>query len=201
MDGAARRLIDLGTLERLPGRHNWQNAAAAFAAARVLGLAAEEAVAGLRTFAGLAHRQELIATIDGVRYVNDSKATNADSVAVALACYPHIYWIAGGKAKEGGIASLAPFFPRIRHAFLIGEAATDFARRLQAHCVATRQCATLDRAVAAAVGDAVAEHRPGAVVLLSPACASFDQFSGFEERGNRFRSLVESLGQTSRRPA
>jgi UDP-N-acetylmuramoylalanine--D-glutamate ligase len=188
MDGAARRLVDLGTLDRLPGRHNWQNAAAAFAAARVLGLGAEEAVAGIKTFAGLAHRQELIATIDGVRYVNDSKATNADSVAVALACYQDICWIAGGNAKEGGIASLAPFFPRICHAFLIGEAAQQFAATLGGKVPYTL-CGTLDTAVAAAH-----EAAPkGATVLLSPACASFDQFSDFEARGERFRALVAAL--------
>jgi UDP-N-acetylmuramoylalanine--D-glutamate ligase len=186
----ARRLVDLSTLERLPGRHNWQNAAASFAAARCLGLSAAEAIAGLRSFQGLAHRQESIAIIDGVRYVNDSKATNADSVANALACYDAVYWIAGGRAKDGGITSLAPFFPRIRRAFLIGEAAREFAATLDGK-VPYALCGTLEKAIAAA-RDAV-RGMSGATVLLSPACASFDQFSDFEARGERFRALVLAL--------
>src|SRR6185437_9626367 len=162
----ARRLLDLGALERLPGRHNWQNAAASFAAARCLGLSAAEAIAGLRSFQGLAHRQELIAIIDGVRYVNDSKATNADSVANALACTDAVYWIAGGRAKEGGIAALAPFLPRIRRAFLIGEAAQDFAATLDGK-VPYALCGTLETAVSAA--REAARGMSGATVLLSPA--------------------------------
>jgi UDP-N-acetylmuramoylalanine--D-glutamate ligase len=190
MDGKAQRIVDLASIEHLPGRHNWQNAAAAFAAARCLGLSADAAARGLQSFAGLAHRQETIAVIDGVRFVNDSKATNADSVANALACYGDVYWIAGGKAKEGGIAALAPFFPRIRHAFLIGEAAPDFAATL-GRTVPYTIAVTLEEAVAAA--HAAARGRTGATVLLSPACASFDQFRDFEARGRRFRALVEAL--------
>src|SRR4029077_5632127 len=146
-------------------------------------------VAGIASYPGLPHRQELVATIAGVKFVNDSKATNADATAKALACYDPIYWILGGRPKETGLDGLEPYYPRVVRAYLIGEAAADFERRLQAHGVATRQCGKLDRAVAAATDDAASEHRPGAVVLLSPAAASFDQFSGFEERGNRFRSL------------
>ena len=198
-DESGRAVMDLGRAPALPGPHNWQNAAAAYAAARALGIPESEIIAGIETYPGLAHRQELIAERDGIRFVNDSKATNADATAKALACYEPIYWILGGRPKETGLDGLEPYFSRIARAYLIGEAAADFERRLQAHGVATRQCGTLDRAVAAAIGDAAAEHRPEAVVLLSPAAASFDQFSGFEERGNRFRSLVESLGQTSRR--
>jgi UDP-N-acetylmuramoylalanine--D-glutamate ligase len=189
LDRGAQRIIDLRTLERLPGAHNRQNAAAAFAAARCLGLTAADCVAGLKSFAGLAHRQELIATIDGVRYINDSKATNADSVAKALACYDDVYWIAGGIAKDGGIAPLAAFFPRIRHAFLIGEAAPDFARTLHGTAPYTVS-GTLDAAVAAA--HAAARGTRG-IVLLSPACASFDQFTDFEARGEAFRRLVQDL--------
>jgi UDP-N-acetylmuramoylalanine--D-glutamate ligase len=185
-----RAVLDLRTVERLPGRHNWQNAAAAYATVRALGLGAEAAVAGIRSFAGLAHRQELIATIDGVRYVNDSKATNADATANVLACYDAIFWIAGGIAKDGGIAALAPFFPRIRRAFLIGEAAPAFAATLEGR-VAHEHCGTLDAAVAAA--HAAARGAKGAAVLLSPACASFDQFADFEARGERFRALVLAL--------
>ena len=190
LDGAARAVLDLRHLARLPGRHNWQNAAAAYAAVRGLGLDAAAAAAGIKSFTGLAHRQEPIAVIDGVRYVNDSKATNADAAANALACYDDILWIAGGRAKEGGIATLAPFFPRIRRAFLIGEAAPSFAATLEGR-VACALCGTLEAAVRAA-HDAAQGHR-GATVLLSPACASFDQFADFEARGAAFRRLVETL--------
>ncbi len=190
--GDAKRVLDLASLPRLPGRHNWQNAAAAYAAARRLGVVEAEIVAALGSFPGLVHRQELIATIDGVRYVNDSKATNADAAAKALACYDDIYWIAGGIAKAGGIAALAPLFPRIRHAFLIGRAAAEFAETLAGRVPFSR-CADLAAAVAAARDAAVAATKAGAVVLLSPACASFDQFADFEARGEAFRRLVAAL--------
>jgi UDP-N-acetylmuramoylalanine--D-glutamate ligase len=183
-------VLALNTLARLPGRHNWQNAAAAYAAARCLGVSATAAARAIASFPGLAHRQELIATIGGVRYVNDSKATNADATAKALACYEDICWIAGGIAKEGGIGSLAPFFPRIRHAFLIGEAAAAFATTL-AGKVAFTQSGDL----ATALRQARAAARPGGCVLLSPACASFDQFRDFEARGDAFRALVQALEQ------
>jgi len=127
-----------------------------------------------------------------VQYVNDSKATNADAAGKALACYDDVYWIAGGVAKSGGITSLAPLFSRIRRAFLIGSANDDFAATL-AGAVPVTFAGDLATAVAAARAAAVAEGRPGAVVLLSPACASFDQFRDFEERGERFRALVEAL--------
>jgi UDP-N-acetylmuramoylalanine--D-glutamate ligase len=182
------RILDLRRATRLPGRHNWQNAAAAYAAARLHGIEASRIVDGVMSFPGLAHRQELVATIDGVRYVNDSKATNADAAANALACYDAIHWILGGRAKEGGIAALTPYFPRIRRAYLIGEASDQFARTLEGAVPYTR-CGELATAVAAAC----AEGRRDEVVLLSPACASFDQFASFEERGQVFRSLVEAL--------
>jgi UDP-N-acetylmuramoylalanine--D-glutamate ligase len=192
IEGKAAPVLELAGLARLPGRHNWQNAAAAYAVARRLGLARGEIAASLGSFPGLAHRQELIATIDGVRYVNDSKATNADAAAKALACYDDIYWIAGGLAKEGGIAALAPFFPRIRHAFLIGTAAAAFAETLAGRVPFPRS-GELAGAVAAARAAALEAGKPGAVVLLSPACASFDQFSDFEQRGESFRRLVAAL--------
>ncbi|HTZ37556.1 MAG TPA: cyanophycin synthetase, partial [Stellaceae bacterium] len=166
--------------------------AAAYAAARRAGLSPAAAIAGLRTFPGLAHRQELVDTIDGVRYINDSKATNADAAEKALACYDAIYWIAGGLPKAGGITSLAPLFPRLRHAFLIGHAAGEFAATLDGKVPYTR-CGELGAAVAAATQRARAEHLPGAVVLLSPACASYDQFANFEARGDTFRRLVGDL--------
>lgn len=192
LEGKAETVLDLTTVPTLPGAHNWQNAAAAYAAARALGLGRQAIVDGLKTYPGLAHRQELIATIDGVRYVNDSKATNADATAKALACYQPIYWILGGRPKEGGIKSLAPFFGRIAHAYLIGEAGPEFARTLEGRAPAT-ECGTLDRAIVAAHARAQADRRPGAVVLLSPACASFDQFANFEQRGDAFRRLVLAL--------
>jgi UDP-N-acetylmuramoylalanine--D-glutamate ligase len=192
LDGKAEAVLDLTGVATLPGEHNWQNAAAAYAAMRALGLQRAPILEGIRTYPGLAHRQELIATIAGVRYVNDSKATNADATQKALVCYQPIYWILGGKPKEGGIESLKALFPRIAHAYLIGEASADFARTLKGQVAAT-ECGTLDRAVAAAHAQAQADGKAGAVVLLSPACASFDQFANFEQRGEVFRQLVLAL--------
>ena len=187
-----RRILDLGEAEHLPGSHNWQNTAAAYAVARVLGIGAEAAVAAIRSFPGLAHRQELVATIDGVRFINDSKATNADAAEKALACYQAIYWIAGGLPKAGGITSLAPYFGRLRHAYLIGTATEEFAATLGKSAPFT-QCGDLAAAVAAAAAEARHEGVEGAVVLLSPACASYDQFANFEARGDAFRALVAGL--------
>ena len=186
--GEARAVMDLRGIVTLPGRHNGQNAAAAFAAARAAGVAEDVVCDAIRSYPGLAHRQQHVAEIDGVAYVNDSKATNADAVEKALVCYDAIYWILGGQAKEGGIDALAPHFPRIRHAFLIGEAADAFARTLDGKVPCTR-CGTLD----VAVRRAAAMAEPGSVVLLSPACASWDQFKSFEHRGDEFRRLVEAL--------
>jgi UDP-N-acetylmuramoylalanine--D-glutamate ligase len=194
---AGREVLDLGRAPALPGPHNWQNAAAAYAVARALGIPESEIIAGIETYPGLAHRQELIAEREGIRFINDSKATNADATAKALACYDRIYWILGGKPKETGLDGLEAYYPRIRRAYLIGAAAPDFDRCLRAQGVATRLCGTLERAVGAAAADARSD--PGAVVLLSPACASFDQFANFEERGERFRMLVEDLGLSARR--
>jgi UDP-N-acetylmuramoylalanine--D-glutamate ligase len=192
MGGAPARVLDLARAQRLPGRHNWQNAAAAYAVARCLDIEVSAITEAITSFPGLAHRQELSATIDGVAYVNDSKATNADAVAKALACYEDVYWIAGGVPKEGGIASLAPLFPRIRHAFLIGKASAEFAATLDGR-VPTTRAGTLAEALRAAHAMAATEKQQSAVVLLSPACASFDQFTNFEERGDAFRRLVEAL--------
>ena len=186
------KIIDLRELTRLPGAHNWQNAAAATAVARSHGISGSDIAAGLRSFAGLAHRQELVAVVDGVAFVNDSKATNADATEKALRCYENIYWIAGGRAKEGGIAGLAPLFPRIRHAFLIGDAADDFADTLEGK-VPLALYDDLETAIEEAGEMALKEKRPGATVLLSPACASFDMFKNFEERGDTFRVEVKAL--------
>jgi UDP-N-acetylmuramoylalanine--D-glutamate ligase len=190
-------VFDLAEAPRLPGTHNAQNAAAAYAVARQAGLPAEAAIAGIRTFPGLAHRQELVDTIEGIRYINDSKATNADAAEKALACYPVIYWIAGGLPKAGGITSLAPYFTRLRHAFLIGNATGEFAATLDGKVPYTR-CGDLAAALKAASGRAQGEHPPDAVVLLSPACASYDQFPNFEVRGDTFRRLVGELPGATR---
>jgi UDP-N-acetylmuramoylalanine--D-glutamate ligase len=176
----------------LPGAHNAQNAAAAAACALDLGLARAEVAAGLAGFPGLPHRQERAGEIGGVLFVNDSKATNADSAARALASYDRVVWIAGGMAKEGGIESLAPLFPRVARAFLIGRDAPLLAATLAAHGVPHEAAGTLEAAVPAAAAAARAGAAP--VVLLSPACASWDQFTGFDQRGDRFRALVGQLG-------
>jgi UDP-N-acetylmuramoylalanine--D-glutamate ligase len=192
IEGWGRTVADLSDLARLPGRHNWQNACAAYAAARAIGLAPSRIVDGLRSFPGLKHRQELVAAVSGIRFVNDSKATNADAAGKALACYDNIYWILGGRAKEGGIAALAPFFPRIRRAFVIGEAAAQFSAALAGR-VDTVVAGDLATAVAAAFAAATHDNLAGAVVLLSPAAASFDQFSDYEARGEAFRRSVADL--------
>lgn len=190
--GWGNPVLDLRLASNLPGSHNWQNAAAAYAVGRAFEIDDRAIAKSLLTYPGLAHRQERIAVIEGVTYINDSKATNADAAARALACYESVYWIAGGKAKEGGIASLAPHFQDVRHAFLIGEAAEDFARTLEGRVAYTRS-GDLAAAVAAATAKARADRLRNAVVLLSPACASFDQFADFEARGEAFRRLVGSI--------
>jgi UDP-N-acetylmuramoylalanine--D-glutamate ligase len=184
-------VADLAACRTLPGSHNAQNAAAAYAACVAAGIEPSVVVACLRSFPGLAHRQETIAIIDGIAYVNDSKATNADAAAKALACYPRVYWVAGGRAKEGGLAACAPYFDRVRRAFLIGEAADGFAEYLEGRVPATRS-GDLATALAQARDAAIADKK-GGVVLLSPACASFDQFANFEARGEAFCKLVEAL--------
>ena len=190
--GRPETVLPLREAPALPGEHNAQNAAAAFAACAALGMPGAAIAAGIRSFPGLAHRQERVAEADGVLYVNDFKATNADAAARALACYGAIYWIAGGRGKEGGIAPLARFFPRVRRAYLIGESAGVFAHQIGDACPAVL-CRTLEAAVRQADLDARADRQPGAVVLLSPAAASFDQFPDFAARGDRFRDLVRGL--------
>jgi len=187
----AEDIADLTGIGSLRGSHNMQNAVAAFAACSALGVEDETLRQGLRTFPGLAHRIEEIGKKDAVLFINDSKATNADSAAKALASFDNVYWIAGGLPKEGGIASLAEFFPKIAKTYLIGKAAPDFARTLEGK-VPYAMCGTLDVALEQAARDALGCGKP-AVVLLSPACASFDQFPNFEVRGNRFRELVQGL--------
>ncbi len=187
-DGAILRMADAAAL---PGRHNAQNAAAAAAVTLGFGLPRAAVARGIADFPGLPHRQQRIVTVDGFTFVNDSKATNADATAVALICYDRLVWIAGGIAKAGGIEDLAPFFPRIAHALLIGQDAPLLAATLAAHHVPHRIVGTLDDAVPAALDEARDRH--ASVVLLSPACASFDQFSGYDARGARFAELAQAL--------
>ena len=191
-DGGACAIAKIGGIGSLRGMHNAQNAACAAGAALALGLSAQAIQRGLASFPGLAHRMEEVGRKARVLFVNDSKATNADSAAQALACFSDIFWIAGGRAKTGGIASLGSFFPRIRKAYLIGEAATDFAAELEGR-VPHAVVGTLERAVERAAADAEISEVPEPVVLLSPACASFDQYRNFELRGDKFRELVRAL--------
>ena len=188
----AVKVMDMADAARLPGAHNWQNAALAFGAVKPFISDVKKITAAIASFPGLAHRMEDVGHIGKVAFINDSKATNADATARALAVYPDIFWIAGGKAKEGGIESLSSFFPRVRRAYLIGEAAPQFARTLDGKAP-YETSGTLDVAVAKAAADAIASSAPAPVVLLSPACASYDQFKDFEQRGDTFRKLVATL--------
>jgi UDP-N-acetylmuramoylalanine--D-glutamate ligase len=175
----------------LPGAHNAQNAAAATEMARFLGVSDRIIAAGLLSYPGLPHRQQRIVTIDGVTFINDSKATNADAAERALVCYDRLIWIAGGMAKQGGIEPLVRLFPRIARALLIGRDAGEFAATLSRHGVAFDIAGTLEAAVPA--GFAAARNHGAPVVLLSPACASWDQFTGYDQRGERFAELALGL--------
>ena len=189
VDAGDGESCDLSAAAGLRGPHNWQNAAAAWTAARMLGIAPDAIRAALPTFRGLLHRMETVAVIDGIRYVNDSKATNGDAAARALASFSEIYWIAGGIAKEDGLAPAAPWLGNVRHAYLIGEAAASFGRELRGRVPCTRS-GSLERAVRAARSQAAADGAREPVVLLSPAGASFDRYRNFAARGEHFRTLV-----------
>ena len=191
-----KRHYDLRGIVTLTGRHNWQNAAIAYAVTKACGVAPDVIFKAMQSFAGLRHRLQLVATIRGVRFINDSKATNADATSHALAPYNTIYWIAGGKPKAGGIETLSDYFTHVTHAFLIGAAEAEFEKTLQGKVPCTRS-GTLKNAVAQAAEKAFAEGKAGAVVLLSPACASFDQWKSFEERGDAFCDMVEELAKAS----
>jgi UDP-N-acetylmuramoylalanine--D-glutamate ligase len=197
IEGPPAPVLDLRPLESLRGAHNWQNAAAAYGAVRALGLARTAAAAGLPHFKGLAHRLEPVAIIDGVAFVNDSKATNAEAAARALASFDSVYWIAGGRPKEGGIEAVLPWLDHVRHAYLIGEASSAFATTLMGRVPCT-QSGDLTTAVRQAAAAARADREVRPVVLLAPACASFDQFRDFEHRGETFKALV---GELEPRPA
>ena len=191
--GHGRKLADLAGIGSLRGDHNAQNAAAAVATCLRLGLDEATIQAGLTSFPGLAHRMEQVGRVGKAILINDSKATNADSTEKALLSFPAgIFWIVGGKAKEGGIAPLAPYFPRVAKAYLIGAASDEFAGTLQG-TVPFERSGTLDAAVSAAAADAKNADFDEPVILLSPSCASFDQFPNFEVRGQRFRELAEKL--------
>ena len=199
-DGAEHLLGGIDGIPTLRGRHNAQNACFAAAAADLLGLRRKDAHVlqkGLATFPGLPHRMEEVGRIGDVLFINDSKATNADSAEKALLSFDRVHWILGGVPKAGGIEPLAPLFDRVARAYLIGDAADTFADTLRGR-VLSKRCGTLERALEAAAADARAagSHQ---VVLLSPACASFDQFKNFEARGDRFRALVASLAEASMR--
>jgi UDP-N-acetylmuramoylalanine--D-glutamate ligase len=189
---ARSEVARIGGIGSLRGRHNAQNAACASACALALGIRRDVLQDGLRSFPGLAHRMEQVGRLGNVLFVNDSKGTNADAAAHALSSFADIFWIAGGKPKLGGITSLAEYFPRIRKAYLIGEAAKEFSETLGARA-AHEISETLEVAVSHAADDAKASGLADAVVLLSPACASFDQYRNFEIRGTRFRDLVNAL--------
>jgi UDP-N-acetylmuramoylalanine--D-glutamate ligase len=190
--GARSEVAKIGGIGSLRGLHNAQNAACASACALALGVTGDVLQKGLRSFPGLAHRMEQVGRRNNVLFVNDSKGTNADAAAHALSSFADIFWIAGGKPKAGGITSLTEYFPRIRKAYLIGEAAQEFAATLGT-AVQHEISRTLDIAVANAARDAEASGLGEAVVLLSPACASFDQYRNFEIRGAKFRDLVQAL--------
>jgi len=179
--------IDLREVTGLPGAHNHQNACAAYAATRAIGLAPREIESAFHSFQGLPHRSQTVAEIGGVRWVNDSKATNVDAAAKALAAFKRIRWIAGGLGKEGGIADLQPYLGEVVKAYLIGHSGRDFA--LQIGQTAYEVVETMDLAVARAA----AEAQPGETVLLAPAAASFDQYPNFEKRGEHFTALVQAL--------
>lgn len=190
LEQAAEPVLDLAQAQALPGMHNGQNAAAAYAACRALGLDRRKLAAAIASFTGLPHRLELAGVVGGVRCINDSKATNADAAAQALSVYRGIHWIVGGRAKEGGLGALEPLFDRVSAAYCIGEAGGEFARFLEAKGVRAVLCGELAAAVRQALEDARRGQDGGAVVLLSPACASYDQFRDFEHRGDAFKALV-----------
>lgn len=182
----------LPQLKHLPGAHNRQNIAAAYAACAHIGIAHDKIIAGIKSFGGLSHRMEWVAEKNGIAFINDSKATNAEAAEKAITSYEKpLLWIAGGKPKEGGIEALAPYFKRITHAYLIGAAEEAFAETLKANNVPFTRCGELKKAVAEAYENGKVLGK--ATVLLSPACASWDQFKSFEDRGDQFKAMVASL--------
>ena len=192
LSGKAEKAGDLRQALSLPGRHNHQNAAAAFAACRALGVETNVIMEAILSFPGLPHRLETCGSKDGIRFVNDSKATNAQATEQALKAYSRVYWIAGGRPKTEGIGELEPLFPRVAKAYLIGEAQEQFTRTLKGKAPVAK-CGTIETAVQMAWSDAKASGDPDPIILLSPACASFDQFRDFEARGNAFKTIVSDM--------
>ncbi|MGL4323199.1 MAG: UDP-N-acetylmuramoyl-L-alanine--D-glutamate ligase [Beijerinckiaceae bacterium] len=191
------QLASVSGIGSLRGEHNGQNAAAAIAACLKMGCTRHDIQAALQTFPGLAHRMEMIGKKDRVLFVNDSKATNADSTEKALSSFPaDIYWIVGGKPKEGGIESLRAYFPRVAKAYLVGSSSEEFASTLDGQVVYS-PCGTIDNAVMQAYNDAQKSDAAEPVVMLSPACASYDQFPNFEVRGDYFRKLAQAIIATT----
>ncbi|MBA4749291.1 MAG: UDP-N-acetylmuramoyl-L-alanine--D-glutamate ligase [Alphaproteobacteria bacterium] len=184
-------LLDLAG--KLPGLHNAQNALAAYGAARRLGLTFEDCREGILSFKGLPHRIERLGRVSGITFINDSKATNAEATSKALSAFKDISWIVGGKPKEDGLTGIEPYLGHVRHAYLIGESEEAFAAFLTQHKVPHTKCGTLKHAAARAVEDLKGQE---GLILLSPACASFDQFHDYEERGNTFRDVFSQFGQT-----
>ncbi|MEL7545519.1 MAG: UDP-N-acetylmuramoyl-L-alanine--D-glutamate ligase [Pseudomonadota bacterium] len=193
--GQATSVGDLATAVTLAGRHNHQNAAAAFAVCHALGVSPSRIMSGLQSFPGLAHRMERVAEVGGVTFINDSKATNAQAAEQALRTYPKVHWIVGGVAKAEGIEPLEPLFDHVARAYLIGESAKTFEKTLK-NKVPSEISGTLEQAVQAAFEQARNAGEPDPIVLLSPACASFDQFKDFEARGDYYRDIVTALSRT-----
>jgi len=195
MDGASHPVADLNQALALPGKHNAQNAASALAVVRMLGVGASAAAKAISSFTGMPHRQEMVAEFQGVRFINDSKATNVDAACQALNCYDTIYWIAGGRAKDESLQKLENCHGRIAKAFLIGEAESGFAKELEGK-IDIEACGDLKTAFERASQAAFEDSIEGAVVLLSPAAASFDQFDDFEARGDAFKAMAQALVST-----
>ena len=187
-----QHILDLRDVPRLAGEHNWQNAAVAAGLAWHAGLTADQINDGIRSFPGLAHRQELVGTKNGLSFVNDSKATNAEAAAVALRAYKNVLWLAGGQSKEGGLQAAIYDLDGVRAAFVYGESAQDFAAQLTEKSIPVQAFTTLDEAFGAALATAEAESIDSATILLAPAAASWDQFTSFEHRGDTFRALAQA---------
>ncbi len=184
-------IMDLCSVLTLPGQHNWQNTAAAYAVARSIGIEPDIIIDAIKSYGGLAHRQELVQSTDGVSFVNDSKATNTEAAAKALICYENIHWILGGQFKEENLGAIQSVLQRVVHAYLIGHE-LDELENLLVPFVSVSRCGDLETAVHEAHRDA--SLTIPSTVLLSPACASFDQFKNFEERGDTFRNIINDLG-------
>ncbi len=195
------KVMDLSALETLKGAHNHQNIACAFAACHFYGIPHDKIIASIKTFAGLEHRQKLVTKYENVSFVNDSKATNADATEKALKSYGNIYWIVGGRQKQGGLSGLEPYLKDIRHSFIIGEAAPAFAEWHKKNKAPFTLCDTVVKATKEATERALKDGFENAVVLLSPACASWDQYPNFEARGKDFIDAVAQTLHSYKRPS